>query len=269
MRGATFWLASASFALGACSTLIGADFEGLRDGSKLSSAGTSGSPNSASGGVAASLGGAASGGSDVDSAGTAGTAGVAAAAGKSGNGSAGAAGLGAVGGNAGAAGAAGNAGSAGAGGGSSKAVVVINEIKGQGSGSDYIELYNLGPGTKALDGHAITDGSNTLKFPVGTTLAEGAFLLILLQQSAQSGGVTCMTPNPCFHDTWGVSSSSGETVSMKGPGGETLDIANYPAVSTPQGLTDGQAWGRLPDGTGSYQAVAVTPEAANTAPGGN
>jgi hypothetical protein len=150
-----------------------------------------------------------------------------------------------------------NGGSGGSGGGAPGPVVVLNEVKGQGAGDDFIELYNRGPGLMTLDGYKVSDGGNFFTFPPNTMLAEGAYLLVLLGQPTAGGGFTCFTSNPCFHDTWGIA-QTGESALFEDPSYRILDSTTYPGT-----LVDGQTWGRYPNGTGMFQPTSPTPEAAN------
>ena len=148
------------------------------------------------------------------------------------------------------------------------AVVVLNEVKGQGAGDDYVELYNLGPGAKTLTGYKISDGSNAFVFPAGTVIDEDSYVLLLLGDALTPGGpYMCFTPNPvCYHvTTWGIA-ASGESMLFMSPTNETLDSTFYPDETGPDGIENGQSWGRYPNGTGGFQATDQTPEADNVLP---
>jgi hypothetical protein len=257
--------------LGACSTLVGADFEDrpVREPKPHSSAGAQ------STGGAAGLG---SGGAAGSSAGVAG-AGRAGAGGRAGDGGEGGAPLGGAGGRGGAAGRGGSSGAGGATGGTAgnpggdggmggepaDGVVVLNEIKGQGDGDDYIELFNRGPGDADLGGYGIADANNTFLIPAATILGPGEYLLLLLGRSDLVGEFTCFTPNPCFHASWGVA-QDGEMVFLRNATSTVIDATEYPDQAGPNGLANGQSWGRLPNGTGNFGATRLTPEVPNQAP---
>ena len=52
---------------------------------------------------------------------------------------------------------------------------------GDGNSTDWIELYNPGPGPAELGGWFLTDDAEDLekwRFPVGTTIPENGFLLV-------------------------------------------------------------------------------------------
>lgn len=271
--------------MAACSTLVGADFDDLELAPRPvgGSGGSSGDGGSAGGdrggssgkGGGSGEGGAPSGGGESSVGGTpaagnaaGGNAGAGAetsggqnAGGSSGQGTAGAGGTNDDSGGAGAGG--GGTSGAGGSGGEELAVVVLNEIKGEGSGDDFIELYNLGPGQKTLSGYKLADNSNAFVFPEGTLIPEGGYVLLLIGDLLVPGGpFMCFTPYlTCFHDTgWGIS-QNGEDVFFRDPGNQQLDTTNYPLS-----VVDGESWGRYPDGTGDFVVTDPTPEADNELP---
>jgi hypothetical protein len=162
---------------------------------------------------------------------------------------------------------------AGSGGGGATTTVVVNEISARNG--DWIELGNPGPGPADLSGLGLCDSDDNgvcntvdaLRFPDGTQLDPGAYLLILGDQAAEAGPgphTTCLTdgPSSCFYATWKVSASRGETVYLISPDGRVLTQLAYPV----EAAADGQTWGRLPDLTGEPTATAPTPGAENAAP---
>jgi hypothetical protein len=144
-------------------------------------------------------------------------------------------------------------------------VVVLNEIKGQGDGDDYIELFNRGPGDADIGGYGIADASNTFLIPSETMLGAGEYLLLLLGRSDLVGEFTCFTPNPCFHASWGVA-QDGEMVFLRNATNAVVDTTEYPDQAGMNGLANGQSWGRFPNGTGAFGATRLTPEVQNQAP---
>ncbi|HEX6274113.1 MAG TPA: lamin tail domain-containing protein [Polyangiaceae bacterium] len=265
--------------LGACSTILGADFDDRPvRGEKKNTGGsqpTGGAAGNGSGGASAGNGAVGGGGSNAG--GTGGQAGT--EQGGAGGEGGGSGGTDPTGGTAGKGGAAGNGGS-GAGGGSGGSagggeggmggepeagVVVLNEVKGQGDGDDYIEIYNRGPGVAAIGGFGIADENNTFVIPMGTTLAPDEYLLLLLGRSDVIGNFTCFTPNPCFHASWGVA-QDGEMVFLRDAANSVIDTATYPDQAGPNGVENGESWGRFPDGTGSFTRTRLTPERENQEP---
>ena len=264
--------------LGACSTLVGADFEDrpVGDSGRGKATGgaqlTGGAASGGSGGVAGSSAGSSAGlaGGGRGDSGGAGGAGGAPRGGSAGRGGAAGAGRGgASGGMEPTGGTAGNPGGEGGmggmGGAPADGVVVLNEIKGQGDGDDYIELFNRGPGDADLGGYGIADENNTFLIPSATILEPGEYLLLLLGRSDLVGNFTCFTPNPCFHASWGVA-QDGEMVYLRDATNAVVESAEYPDQAGPDGLANGQSWGRLPNGTGTFAATRLTPEVQNQAP---
>ncbi|HTN83453.1 MAG TPA: lamin tail domain-containing protein [Sorangium sp.] len=168
----------------------------------------------------------------------------------------------------------GGSGSGGTGtGGDVTTTVVVNEISAKGS--DWIELGNPGSAAADLGGFGLCDSDETglcntgdaLRFPEGTELGPGEYLLVLGDQAVEVGPgphTTCLAegPSSCFYATWKVSASRGETVFLISPNDQVLNQLEYPM----EAAADGQTWGRLPDLTGQGGVTAPTPGAANAAP---
>jgi hypothetical protein len=149
--------------------------------------------------------------------------------------------------------------------------VVINEISA--SGDDWVEITNVGAAPFDLGGLAVADAdmgvpkvAEAVRFPAGTTLGVGEFLLILGQQMTAPPGpqTTCLAggPDTCYYATWGISASNGERLYVLSADDQVLAIADYP----PNAVPIGQTWGRLPDGSGDFAPNAPTPGAANQGP---
>jgi hypothetical protein len=153
---------------------------------------------------------------------------------------------------------------------------VINEISAKGG--DWVEIVNPGAASLDLSGFGLCDDvdpasgascdeATAARFPKGTTLPPGGYLLVVGNEPADAGvgpHVECLPdggPTTCFYATWKISSSSGETVHLLDAAGTPIDEVHYPADAVPSG----QTWGRLPDGTGSFAANRPTPGAPNEA----
>lgn len=269
------WLAL--LPIGACSTIVGADFDGLEPhGVGGTSAGSAAGGTAGTGG----LGGVGNGtaGSTTPGGGAGGEDGVTIASGgmagsDPGGGNAGepAGGSPSEGGAAGQGGS-GNAGESEAGaGGAGGAIasptgVVINELKGQGAGADFIELYNRGAETADIGGCYLTDdSSNRVNLPVGATIAPRGFVVVRLQQPAPTGMVTtCFDFSPCYDGTWGIA-ASGEHIFLRDPDGVLLDDLSYPDEMGPGNVGNGNSFGRIPDGAEITGAIRVSPGATNLA----
>ncbi|APR74766.1 Hypothetical protein A7982_00112 [Minicystis rosea] len=154
---------------------------------------------------------------------------------------------------------------------------VLNEISAKDE--DWIEIAN--PGSSPIDlgdyglcddvdpaeGHEC-DMDTIVRFPKGTTIPAGGYVVVVGDKDAADGvgpHVDCLKsggPTTCFYASWKVSASNGEQLHLLDPKDDTVDEVEYPK----DGVGDGETWGRLPDGTGSFAATAPTPGAANKAP---
>jgi hypothetical protein len=153
--------------------------------------------------------------------------------------------------------------------------VVINEIRA--AGEDWIELYNAGTAPADLSGLRVCDRAadgtpkveDAVAFPAGTTLAPGAFFVIVVDLSAPRAGLQtdctllgASGPLPCLEGGFGLSDSRGDAVYLLPADADTpLVSAEYPMNAVPSG----QTYARLPDGTGAFAAGAPTPGAPNAA----
>lgn len=151
--------------------------------------------------------------------------------------------------------------------------VVINEIRAEGE--DWIELVNVGTATADLSGWGVSDSDGdgdarvamAARFPAGTTLAPAAYLLLVVDQADAGTGpqMRCLVtggPTTCFHGSFGISASNGESVHLIDPSGRVIESANYPMNAA----MTGESWGRLPNGVGSFARNRLTPGEANRAP---
>ncbi len=147
--------------------------------------------------------------------------------------------------------------------------LVINEISAVGE--EWVELYNAGSSPVDLSNVQLADSesdggpraSRAMRFPSGTMLSPGQYVLVLANQSDAGVGpqTRCLDggPTTCFHATWSLSASRGEVVWVLGSTGDVTLQELYPMNAT----ADGQTWGRLPNGTGSFAVNRATPGAAN------
>lgn len=148
--------------------------------------------------------------------------------------------------------------------------LVFNEVSAVGG--DYIELMNIGGSTINLGGYRLVDQvdgaprpDEAVEFVEGATLAPGEILLIQakLDTDARPGEQTACGPGApmrCYYAAWGVSNSSGDALYILSPDGEVLLEMQYAAGT----ITEG-AWGRVPDGTGTFVNTANSPGQPNTA----
>lgn len=156
------------------------------------------------------------------------------------------------------------------------AALVINEISAVGD--EWVELYNAGASPVDLsmvqlaDTDTSVDGgaprtASAMRFPAGTMLAPGQYVLVVSGFNDAGAGpqTQCLDgggPSVCFHASWGLSASRGETVWVLSPSGEVTLREAYPMNAAPSG----QTWGRLPSGTGAFAPNRPTPGAVNASP---
>ena len=151
--------------------------------------------------------------------------------------------------------------------------LVINEVCGKTQ--DFVELFNAGTTAFDLAGWGVTEAKDTdaggvgdkpkspAKFAAGTSLAAGQYAIVWGAPSAEGGTTpTCPFGVLCLDAGWNVSNKSGATVYVQNPAGATALQASYPQND----VGDGQSWGRLPNGTGSFAINTATPGAANVGP---
>lgn len=151
--------------------------------------------------------------------------------------------------------------------------VTINEIRA--TDEDWIELYNNGPDAVDLSGWGLSDSettgaprlSNVARFPAGTTLQAGQFVLVLVDQADAGAGLQmrCLSeggPMTCYHGSFGISASRGENVHLLSPTDAVSESVSYPINAAPAG----ESWGRLPTGTGRFARNRLTPGGPNLSP---
>ncbi|MFT3926634.1 MAG: lamin tail domain-containing protein [Myxococcales bacterium] len=133
--------------------------------------------------------------------------------------------------------------------------IVINEI--DGSGEDFVEIYNRGDSPVNISGYVIADDSagapavaEGAVIPAGTVLDPKRFLYLwanLPPEAEPNPGLlyqNCIpgTPSPCLHAEWGVS-AGGERIYLLNDKLEVICAVTY------NGVYGGEALGRIPDGS--------------------
>lgn len=155
--------------------------------------------------------------------------------------------------------------------------VVFNELCA--AGDEWVEIYNKGSAELSLGGYAIADSDETtgaartsvaMRFPSGTKLAPGGFILILLGKKQSAVGPytadACLAGAGvgCYYASFSISEARGEAIHFLTPDDATVTSTHYPAnlaFEAGSGLTAC----RLPDGTGDLTVCKATPGRANAA----
>ena len=123
---------------------------------------------------------------------------------------------------------------------------------GDGNSSDWIEIYNAGPGPADLGGWYLTDSSpdlNKWEFPAGTTLAEDAYLIVF----ASGQNVDDYIDGSGYLHTNFKLTTGGEYLGLVMPDGTTVKSEFSP--SYPAQFTD-VSYGTYSDGGGSTNLIA-------------
>ncbi len=152
--------------------------------------------------------------------------------------------------------------------------VVINELCGKTQ--DFVELFNTGSASVSLANWSVTEAKDTdagtmgsdrktpVVFPSGTMLGAGEYVVVWGAPSSDGATVpACPSGAQCFPATWNISNKSGATAYLLNPAGGLAAEASYPGGSM---VGTAQSWGRLPNGTGTFQINTATPGAANQGP---
>ena len=148
-------------------------------------------------------------------------------------------------------------------GGPAVAAVAVNELMAsnkttindpQGDADDWIELTNTTGAAIDLGGKYLSDDLADPKkwqFPAGTTIAAGAYLLVWADDDNGD--------SPGLHTNFKLS-AKGEAVVLSDTdanGNTLMDAVNFAA------LGEDEAYGRMPNGSGSFRTLSATPGAAN------
>jgi hypothetical protein len=156
--------------------------------------------------------------------------------------------------------------------------VAFNEISA--AGDEWLELYNTGSSDLDIGNYAIADTDKTsgeprvnkaMRFPAGTKLAKGGFLLVLLGKDNSTPGPYsaegCLkgVPVGCYYALFSVSQARGEAVHLLAPDNTSVASVIYPVNLEFEAGTELSAC-RIPDGTGQFTTCAQTPGAGNIAP---
>lgn len=150
--------------------------------------------------------------------------------------------------------------------------VAINEIAATDV-VDFVELANASPSTQMVSDLRVTDSDEDggPRLATATRLA-GAAALDPGDRLVVVGGYASVMPgpqrdcsggiSPCFHASWGISASEGETIYVLSATDVIVDQVTYPGKDVPAG----QSWSRWPDLAGPFTPAPPTPVLPNTAP---
>lgn len=119
-----------------------------------------------------------------------------------------------------------------------------------GEFDDWIELYNNGNTIINLDDYTLSDDGTDLAqwtFPDGTSIAPNGFLIVWADDDEGQAGL---------HTNFKIS-ASGESLYLSDANGDIIDDITFGAQTTDV------SYARIPNGTGSFQAVASTYNANN------
>jgi hypothetical protein len=156
--------------------------------------------------------------------------------------------------------------------------VAFNEVSA--AGEEWLELYNTGSSEFDLSNYAIADSDEitgeprtgkAMRFPAGTKLPKGGFVLVLLGKSNSTPGPysadACLpgVAVGCFYALFSVSQTRGEAVHLLDPDSTSVLKMIYPANLDFEAGAALSAC-RIPDGTGEFTTCAQTPGAANVMP---
>ena len=122
--------------------------------------------------------------------------------------------------------------------------VAFNEISA--AGDEWLELYNTGSSEFDLSNYAIADTDKTtgeprttkaMRFPAGTKLPKGGFVLVLLGKSNSTPGPysadACLpgVASGCFYALFSISQTRGEAVHLLAPDNTSVVERDLPGKS--------------------------------------
>lgn len=145
---------------------------------------------------------------------------------------------------------------------SAENTIYINEVCTQnkstltdayGGYSDWIELYNAGTAAVDLSGYGLSDDATQPRkwvFPPNTTLGAKEYRIVFASKNASTADK--------LHTGFALS-KNGETLTLSRPDGATLEQIEIPT------LGEDVTYGRMTDGSGTFEIMPATPGTANAA----
>lgn len=145
--------------------------------------------------------------------------------------------------------------------------LVFNEVRS--TGEEFLEFFNKGSSAVNLSGFRLTDGTGSsprldraLTFDDTAIVQPGEYLVVLTKQDLAAPGRQTLCPGTvesCFHSSWGISEMSGDKIFLIDTEGAIVLTMSYRAGSASMS----QSWGRIPNGTGSWEPNDGTPGMEN------
>jgi hypothetical protein len=136
--------------------------------------------------------------------------------------------------------------------------LLINEVAA--TGGDFIELFNASNQAQDLSGFGLADLADggiryesALRFANGAQIEPRGRLTVFLEADCPA------TVTPCVRGEFGVSQSTGDTITLLDARNETVTQAQYPPGAAPSG----SSWARAFDGAPTFQVQRRSPGAAN------
>ncbi len=153
-------------------------------------------------------------------------------------------------------------------------VIKINEVDGAttGSGADreFIEITNDADEFVRVGGLHLARGRGSgpdvgkaRAIPDNVELPPRGFLYMVVnvadaQEGLQTDGCIDGAPTPCLHAPWDIDATGDSVFLLNREKTDILCEAEFPDTVPPA-----QAWGRIPDGSASFEATRPTPGTSN------
>lgn len=126
----------------------------------------------------------------------------------------------------------------------------ITKADQDGDFDDWVELYNKGDKTVDISGYRLSDDKTDFDqfiFPEGTTMVPNSYLIVWADKDTDQDG---------YHADFKIS-ASGEIIYLADPSLSILDSIEFSTQNTDE------SYGRIPNGTGSFEVMNPTFEKEN------
>jgi hypothetical protein len=155
--------------------------------------------------------------------------------------------------------------------------IVFNELSSTGR-TEWLEIANKSTSPIDLGGYGVADTdkntklpkvTSAMRFPVGTVVAPGGYLLVVTGMTGGPGPYTpdkCITGSSCscYYAAFGISASDGEAVHLLSSRNSVITSAEYPK-NLKLDASAGETACRMPDLTGEFAVCQASPGGANAA----